>query len=91
MNHNFKPGDLALSLVERCGVPAMTQFELVDLVPAGTGMRCAAGDLHRFPMDVWRCGTPLVADGCLIFEAKELMPLRGDFTPERQKSQEVPA
>ena len=88
MSHNFKPGDLALTLVDRCGVPAMTQVELVELVEPGTLLTMVNGGKARFSYPSWRCSTALIPDADLMFRLKELMPLRGDFTHEQQKAKE---
>ncbi|MGX5220260.1 hypothetical protein ACVTMO_16710 [Pseudomonas segetis] len=89
MSHNFKPGDLALTLVDRCGVPAMTQVDLVELIEPGILLAQINGRTGKFSYPVWRCSTSLIPEGDLVFRIKELMPLRGDFAPERQKSKEA--
>ena len=89
MSRNFKPGDLALTLVDRCGVPAMTQVELVELVAPGTLLTMVNGGKARFSYPSWRCSTALIPDADLMFRPKELMPLRGDFAPEQQKAKEA--
>lgn len=89
MIHNFKPGDLALTLVDRCSVPAMTQVQLVVLVEPGTLLTMVNGRKARFSYPAWRCSTALIPDADLMFRTKELMPLRGDFTPEQQKAKEA--
>ena len=90
MSHNFKPGDLALTLVDCCGVLAMTQVELVELVEPGTLLTMVNGRKARFSYPAWRCSTALIPDADLMFRTKELMPLRGgDFSHEQQKAKEA--
>ena len=89
MSHNFKAGDLALTLVDRCGVPAMTQVELVELVEPGRLLTMVNGGKARFSYPAWRCSTALIPDADLMFRTRELMPLRGDFIPEQQKAKEA--
>lgn len=89
MSHQFKPGDLALTLVNRCGVPAMSQVEIVDFVEPGTTLTMIDGRSARFSYPTWRCSTSSIPDADLMFRTKELMPLRGDFSTDQQKSKEL--
>ncbi len=89
MNHNFKPGDLALTLIDLSPVMAGSVVELIE--------RLAKGDLVHTPRGIlqatengWICAHP-DAPGNIGFCDTALMPLRGDFQPERQKASEVPA
>lgn len=87
MSHQFKPGALALTLVGNDAYPVMTQVELVEkLLP---------GDIFKFkglnlPLvkSAWLCRS---RDWEMIYQASDLMPLRGDFAPEQQVSREVVA
>lgn len=85
----FKPGDLALTLVDRCGLPAMTQVEVVQFVEPGKALTMINGRSARFSYPTWRCATALIPYADVMYRAKELMPLRGNFQPEQQKSREV--
>ena len=85
----FNPGDLALTLVNRCGLPAMSQVEIVGFVEPGTRLSMIDGRGAKFSYPVWRCSHASFPDADLVFREKELMPLRGDFAPEQQKSREL--
>lgn len=89
MTNNFKPGDLALTLVDRCGIPALSQVEIVELVEAGTVLKIVDGGSGIFSVDTLRCSVASIPHADLMFRHKELMPLRGDFAPEQTKSREV--
>ena len=85
MSHNFKPGDLALTLVGNDRYPSMTQVELVEMLQPGDVW------LHRgleIPLVkvVWVCRS---RHWEMIYQAKDLMPLRGDFAHEQQKAKEA--
>lgn len=85
----FKVGDLALTLVDR-GWPAMTTVELVQLFHPGDKVE----QIHKTSTaieDLWECESSLSDKYNYLYRPSELMPLRGDFTPERQKDVEVPA
>lgn len=87
MNHQFKPGDPALTLISLGHFPAGTVVSLVELIEKG--------DIVRDE----KSGKPFVANGrgwicerdghTLAIGEKNLMPLRGDFIPEQPKRQEV--
>lgn len=87
----FKVGDLALTKVDRSGVPAMSQVELDRFVRKGEKASAFGGGQFAAPEDAWLCASPYVPHGLVPYRSTELMPLRGDFTPEREKSSEVPA
>lgn len=87
MNHNFKPGDLALTLVDRHQWPAGSVVSLYYFCVASkthTATNCS----FRSDTDEWVCISEQHEHG-QCYAPHELMPLRGDFAPERQKSQEV--
>ncbi len=104
--HEFKPGDLALIVADVLPQQIGKCVELVKMVKPGHWYKppvdCIVpmGMIHNATdSDVWvvigdvSCTT---YGGQLIhgFTQKcptRLMPLRGDFVPERQKAQEVPA
>jgi hypothetical protein len=90
MNHNFKPGDLALTLIGLPVLPAGSVVELQERIPKGEPIRDIDGTCYIAGADGWRCSHGAI-DARLIYADIDLMPLRGDFQPERQKSKEVPA
>ncbi|MFW9099580.1 hypothetical protein ACOI8A_05465 [Pseudomonas sp. P4795] len=88
MSHNFKPGDLALTLIAAYGFAAMTEVTIEVFLHKGQIAQEPCGDLFTAPFDGWvvyRLPWP----GSGFFRAKHLMPLRGDFTPEQQKAKEA--
>jgi hypothetical protein len=87
MSHQFKPGDLAILLTNVETVTAGSIVTLNKFVPYG-----AFEEGVLFGADVWTFDHPIIPDDEEGFcEQKYLMPLRGDFTPQQQKSREVPA
>lgn len=90
MSHNFKPGDLALTLISLPVLETGSVVELLSRVPKGDRMVDRNGDVYWAAVDGWMVSHS-EAGSDLVFADVDLMPLRGDFTPERQKSQEVPA
>lgn len=91
--HNFKPGDLALFIGE-CFAGLMTGsvVKLEEFIQAGTIRQMPENsDRSHFyaPCDCWVVSNEGI--DTYITGEKMLMPLRGDFAPERQKSQELPA
>lgn len=102
MNHNFKPGDMALIV----GAHTMTNnigkvCELVEILAPEQistwrdpkdNCRIQNGDVGNAWVVVgdglisW-CGSA----GWVAADPAHLMPLRGDFAPEQQKSREVVA
>ncbi|SDS20329.1 hypothetical protein SAMN05216421_1090 [Halopseudomonas xinjiangensis] len=88
MSHQFKAGDLALTLVENKDWPAGCVVSLYLFVPEGSTVRAPNGVFH---MDraCWVC-TREGHDYAQEYSPNQLMPLRGDFQPEREKAQEVP-
>jgi hypothetical protein len=104
MNHQFKPGDLALLIHSTHGVNLGKVVEL---------LRCDSSEKIRIPEEGERCFTPnpdrmicwvvrgeFVADStmrgvvdCAVAACPQswLMPLRGDFAPAEQKSRAVSA
>jgi hypothetical protein len=90
MSHNFKPGDLALTLKAGYGIAVMTTVQLEMFLGKGQKAQEPDGQLWTAPFDGWVVGRD-GEDGFGFFKASYLMPLRGDFTPEQHKSQEVTA
>lgn len=100
MSHNFKSGDLAM-IVGAYNVPDNIgkQCELIeylrvddisDWVDPSDGLRVqnSAGApgwlVVGHGLKSW-CG----GNGWVLADARHLMPLRGDFIPDKQKSREV--
>lgn len=90
MSHNLKPGDLALTLVDRFDWPAMTVVELQRFAEKGE-ILIGDGETIRLKSSGWIVSLPGSPDICRGFKPEHLMPLRGDFAPEQQKSREVVA
>lgn len=102
MSHQFKPGDLAL--VVACKIPELIGkvVELVEMIPAGGTTKTGDREWENKTNDAaWLVTGPgllcltvkgnVEPDTFTSIAERKLMPLRGDFQPERQKSQEVPA
>ncbi|WP_248769087.1 hypothetical protein [Pseudomonas sp. MWU12-2345] len=88
MSHQFKPGDPALTLVSKYGLPSMCQVELVIFMRGGWEAMQLDGEIWTAPYDGWVVGREDLK-GYGFFKPEELMPLRGDFAPEQQKARET--
>lgn len=103
MRHNFKPGDPALIVGSRLGKSPNIgkSVELIQLVVPGGRFITPDGFERGSGVDypVWLVvGEGLVATtisdrqvccgGACLIQERYLMPLRGDFTHEQQKSKE---
>lgn len=88
MSHQFKPGDLALTLKDATDMPAMSQVELVCMLNPEKDYRAINGQKVRFEGEFWKVR---YGERKFAFHRNLLMPLRGDFAPEQTKSREVPA
>ena len=99
MSHNFKPGDLALivdrrareanvgrtvSLVKSLGSPAVYFWEGVEYRNT-TGSQIWVIEVEGEPLEARRKAHVMRGPICEY----KLMPLRGDSTPEQQKSREL--
>lgn len=86
MSHNFKPGDLALTLISLSILPAGSVVELYKAINPGDNLNCAR---HPIPAmrKGWWCAHGEIGDR-LPFAETSLMALRGDFSHERQKAKE---
>ncbi|MGP5449024.1 hypothetical protein ACTXOX_14800 [Pseudomonas helleri] len=86
MSHNFKPGDLALTLISLSILPAGSVVEVYKAINPGDNLNCAR---HPIPAvrKGWWCARGEIGDR-LPFAETSLMPLRGDFSHERQKAKE---
>lgn len=104
MSHNFKAGDLALIVGSNFqGSPNIGKsVELVGFYKPGDDLITPDGTEVEFCGDraAWLCeGQGLMArdmndawvyqGGVTFCNERYLMPLRGDFAPEQQKSREV--
>lgn len=91
--HKFKVGDLALFIGEGfAGLMTGSVVTLEEFIQGGTIRQMPDNsDRSHFyaPCDCWVVGNEGI--DTYITGEKMLMPLRGDFAPERQKSQELPA
>lgn len=96
MSHNFKPGDLAIIIgCTRNPRNIGVTVELIEFIDPGQ----RAADFH--PLSGKRyisiasgpgwlvSGEALSESGAAICLEKHLMPLRGDFEPEQQKTKEA--
>ena len=85
MSHNFKPRDLALTLVGNDLYPAMTQVELIEMLQPGDVWPYKGLKLP-LAKAAWVCRSRYWE---MIYQPKDLMPLRGNFTHEQQKAKEA--
>lgn len=88
MSRNFKPGDLALTLATKYRFPAMSQVELVVFLREDQMAEEPDGHIWIAPYDGWVAGRG-EGEGYGFYKPSQLMPLRGDFTPEQQKAKEA--
>nr|DAG83678.1 MAG TPA: hypothetical protein [Caudoviricetes sp.]DAK77143.1 MAG TPA: hypothetical protein [Caudoviricetes sp.] len=88
MSHNFRPGDLALTLATKFRFPAMSQVELIVFLREDQKAEESDGNIWTAPYDGWVAGRG-EGEGYGFYKPSQLMPLRGDFTSEQQKAKEV--
>ncbi|WP_426125208.1 hypothetical protein [Pseudomonas sp. PSPC2-3] len=88
MNHNFKPGDLAL--VISGGYMGQTAELMHFVMPNEVVVSPVSGKKYQFRPSAgiggWMCR---FRDEWAIKHEKNLIPLRGDFTHEQQKAKEA--
>jgi len=89
MSHQFKPGDLALTLIDLPPVMAGSVVELVERLVKGNIVNTPSGPMVAL-CDGWICAHDLVP-GNAGYADNSLMQLRGDFAPDQLKSKAVPA
>lgn len=89
MSNQFKPGDLALTIYPLPSVEAGTVVVLDRRLGYGEQFKMF-GQTYTALAVGWICSRPDHGD-VLAYAETSLMPLRGDFQPERQQSREVPA
>ncbi|GFM89367.1 hypothetical protein PSCICO_47660 [Pseudomonas cichorii] len=93
MNHQFKPGDLALVISSGEKGLIGRVVEVLKVLFDDREEYDAYGEIHEGHAD----GSPSAFvdfgghNGVWFFSQKNLMPLRGDFLSEQQKAQAVPA
>ncbi len=90
MNHQFKPGDLALIINHTFPPVIGTCVELVSRHLVGPVDRKDPMDPSVYEQEGGDAVWVVSDDGAIVWE-KWLMPLRGNFAPTEQKSQAVPA
>lgn len=88
MSNQFKAGDLAITLKPGYGIAAMATVQLELFLGKGKKAQEPDGNLWTAPFDGWVVGRD-GEDGFGFFKASSLMPLRGYFEPEQQKSKEA--
>ena len=87
MGHNFKPSDLALTLISLPAAAAGSVVQLDERVMANQIFEIKGVGTFLSKDTGWLCsreGQPHI----LAYADTSLMPLRGDFTHEQQKSKE---
>lgn len=90
--HEFKPGDLAIITTVVGPVQPGSVVTVGELWEKGTRIRNTDGDKFETTEDLYCFNHPSIQDGFFGHAPiRFFIPLRGDFAPERQKSQEVPA
>lgn len=88
MSHNFKPGDLALTLISLPAAAAGSVVQLDERVMANQILKIEGVGTFLSKATGWLCsreGQPHI----LAYADGSLMPLRGDFNPEQQKAKEA--
>lgn len=88
MSHQFKSGDLALTLKSGFGFATMTTVMVDGFLRHGQNCRQPDGQRWTAPYDGWEVYRD-DEDGCGFFRPEHLMPLRGDFAPEQQEAKEA--
>ncbi|WEX18945.1 hypothetical protein P2T68_17010 [Pseudomonas sp. G11] len=84
----FKPGDLALTIVDDPEIPAYSVVTLDSEIKKGESCLTWDDKPSVAPEDGWFVIHPY-ATAARLYANRELMPLRGDFAPEQQKSREL--
>lgn len=90
--HNLQPGDMAVITTSVGPVQPGSVVEIVEFWPAGTVVVEQDGKKRLVLEDKYLFNASAIPSG-LNGQApvRFFIPLRGDFAPERQKSQELPA
>ncbi|KTT33802.1 hypothetical protein SB18R_03175 [Pseudomonas oryzihabitans] len=86
----FQRNDLAILLVDVGPVLAGSIVTLVRLIPAGEEILCADRVERVIASPVWEFAHHDVPEGySAAAPERRLMPLGGDFAPDRQKAKEL--
>lgn len=88
--NKFNVGDLALTIYPLQSVPAGTVVVLEQKLSPGEHFIGPRGEGFTALSHGWICSRPEFP-AMLAYAESSLMPLRGDFAPERQKSKAVSA
>lgn len=102
MSHEFKPGDLAVIVGTKFATETLGKtVELLEFLGSDPGIACPGGgivqNVDKNRMWLVRLTEGAYTDNLGVTSSEGpcreqwLMPLRGDFQPEREKSREVPA
>ncbi|WP_440064825.1 hypothetical protein ACTAB2_05600 [Pseudomonas syringae] len=86
MSNQFKPGDLALVIA---GGFLGQALELIRFVQPGETVVSPTGKIYEFRPKAGIGGWLCASDSEMVIKhEKNLIPLRGDFSPEQQKAKE---
>lgn len=89
MSRKFEAGDLAITLVSLSILPAGSVVELYKPIRPGDNLGSQSSPIPAMVAG-WFCSHAVIGDR-LPFAESSLMPLRGEFAPVQQMSQELPA
>lgn len=91
--HNLQPGDMAVITTQVGPVAPGTIVKILEEWPKGTILENKEGRKGLVVYDAFRFGHQSLVDAGLTGHAPVecFFPLKRDFAPERQKSQELPA
>lgn len=97
MSHQFKAGDLALIKRDKSDYNLMKQVELIEFVNPGETYNIPGLDKNIRNVaksSVWVVSGDVVSQdigvtGFCQKAERNLMPLRGDFQPEREREEEL--
>ncbi|WP_321354588.1 hypothetical protein [Pseudomonas extremaustralis] len=88
MSHNFKPGDLALTIVDDVSIPAYSVVIIESRLLKGECVMDSDAFAFYAPSDGWFVKHADIEEE-VAYGDGELMPLKGDFQPEQQKAKEA--
>ncbi|KPB51359.1 Uncharacterized protein ALO57_00141 [Pseudomonas coronafaciens pv. oryzae] len=90
MSHQFKPGDLALLLIDVGPLACGSAVELIKRIGAGTEVELVGGGKAECLEGSWVFSHSMIPGPGLAFAPERLlMPLQGDPSPEQQKAKEA--
>lgn len=90
MSHQLKPGDPALLLIGVGPLGAGSVVELIKRIGAGTEVDLVGGGKAECLECSWVFShLHIPAPGMAFAPERLLMPLRGDFIPDQQKTKEA--